>query len=205
MERFNKKYFTERLVKLKTLEALNLNYKGEYEDALNSLDEIYRNRSFKENELLNPNLTLIMIYVQQGDVMGAQKLINKFYRTDAYYEQVAGQAWILNKRFLEIIIHLELGDVDQAESRIISLTRKYHDQFKSLQNTQIVPFISLLKKYIQNPGIVQSKEFETIVEQTIPWKEQSEEDIIMMSFYAWLKSKMNGEPLYQTTLDLVNG
>jgi hypothetical protein len=35
------------------------------------------------------------------------------------------------------------------------------------------------------------------------WIEAQQEDIFVMSFSAWLKSKMENKPLYETTLKLV--
>ena len=204
MERFNEKYMLERLVKYKTLMALNLNFTGDYEAAMDQLDDLFKNKKFDEDALLAPRLVLVMIYVQQGDINGANKLLSKFYRSDSYYERQAGVEWILNKRFIEIIVHIELGNVDLAESRIKSLLRKYKDHLESSENEQVLPFLKLIKVYFDEPDIVATEEFRNKVEGSIPWKENEEEDLLLMSFYAWLKSKMTRQPLYQTTLELVN-
>ena len=41
------------------------------------------------------------------------------------------------------------------------------------------------------------------MEQSFEWIGPEREDIFVMSFYAWLKSKMEKKLLYKTTLDLV--
>jgi hypothetical protein len=50
---------------------------------------------------------------------------------------------------------------------------------------------------------VTSKTFKNTVETSFEWKLSVQEDIFVMSFYAWLKAKMNKSQLYETTLELV--
>jgi hypothetical protein len=50
---------------------------------------------------------------------------------------------------------------------------------------------------------VHSNHVIAMVKDSFEWKVRIEEDIFVMSFYAWLKAKMEKTPLYQTTLDLV--
>jgi len=43
-----------------------------------------------------------------------------------------------------------------------------------------------------------------LIEQSFVWVSHEKEDIFVMSFYAWLKSKMENQNLYETTLSLLN-
>ncbi len=47
------------------------------------------------------------------------------------------------------------------------------------------------------------KEFYDKVENSFEWIGAKREDIFVMSFYAWLKSKMEEQPLFETTLKLI--
>ena len=62
----------------------------------------------------------------------------------------------------------------------------------------------LVSHYYQYPEQVTSAAFKARVEESFDWLGPEREDIFVMSFYAWLKSKMEQTPLYETTLTLVN-
>ena len=64
-------------------------------------------------------------------------------------------------------------------------------------------FMELVKAYYENPDAVRSKAFEEKVEASFVWLDRAQEDIFVMSFYAWLKSKMQNRKLYDVTLELV--
>ena len=202
MQRFNQKYHKEKFDKYTVLVALNLNFTNRYSDAESMLDELLT--LSKPDSHLIAKLTRCMIHFQQGDLDKAASITSKLQRTDSWYEKTVGSEWLLNKRFIEIILHIELGDHDYVDSRIFSLVRKYGDTFRNDLTNPVLPFLKLIKVYFQNPEIATTKDFKELVETTIPWKSMEEEDIFFICFYAWLKSKMEQTPVYITTLNLIN-
>lgn len=205
MNRFDKLYFISRLVKHNTLLALNLNYKGNYTEALSTLNNLIDFGLFNQKDLLQPSLVKIMIHFQHSQFIDANKLLIKFNKTDNWYIKNTGLEWLLNKKYIEILLHIELGNIDFVDSRIQSLTRKYSNYFKSMNHFQVLPFLKLVKQYYHKPHIINTKEFKETVETSLKWKPNHEEDIFLISFYAWLKSKMDNKPLYETTLKIING
>lgn len=203
MQRYNRKYHDTRIIRYTTLYALNENFTGNYKKAEWLLDQL-NEASFQPEELLAPQLTRVMIHFQQDELESARKLLTTFYRSDSWYEKVAGKEWCLHRKYIEILLYIELGDVDFADARIQSLTRKYRGYFKTNSDSQILPFLKLVKKYYHTPDIATTEAFINLVEKTTQWKTREEEDLFLMSFYAWLKSKMTLQPLYETTLELVN-
>ena len=61
-----------------------------------------------------------------------------------------------------------------------------------------------MEAYYKNPKIVTSEVFKNKIEQSFEWISAEREDIFVMSFYAWLKSKLENKNLYTTTLQLLN-
>ena len=57
--------------------------------------------------------------------------------------------------------------------------------------------------YYDNPKAVTTSDFSATVERSFEWIGKEREDIFVMSFYAWLKAKMEQRDLYQVTLELV--
>lgn len=204
MKRFNEKLDAFRYVKYATLKALNLNFLGKHNEAAQRIDELITG-SYSENDLLlNARLTRAMIHFQQGELTQTKSVLVALTNSDAFYLREVGLEWLLNLKYLEILLHIELGDVDFVDSRISSLTRKFRVELKLPENAQIMPFLRLVKEVESFPEIAKTEQFRLKVDKTITWKSREAEDILRMSFYAWLKAKMEGRDIYETTLELVN-
>jgi hypothetical protein len=63
--------------------------------------------------------------------------------------------------------------------------------------------LGFVEKYYKNPELVTTLKFKNDVENSFQWISKNKEDIFVMSFYGWLKSKMENKDLYMTTLDFV--
>lgn len=203
MQRFNKRYFDKYYVKYKNLKCLNLNYCGETKVATDLLESIVNSSKYSSTETLNPQLALAMMHFQNQDYIRTKKLLAGFNRSDLWYERTMGLDWIMNKKYLEIIFHLEIGNSELVESRILNLIRSHGKELKSQKDSHVLNFLKLIQKIHRDPSIVNKPEFRKTVKETIQWKPEGREDIFMISFYAWLKSKMEKKNLYQTTLELV--
>ncbi|MFT5821756.1 MAG: hypothetical protein ACI8ZM_003010 [Crocinitomix sp.] len=203
MTRFNKRYYNIRIAKHQTLYALNHNFKGDYPLAETALDTILvPTKGEISREHLQAKLARTMIHMQQEELFLAKRLLGELKRSDSWYTDNIGMEWLLNKKFIEILLHIELGNTSFVDSRINSLIRKKEFFFKGA-TVQGLTFLKLIKTYHQNPQLATSKEFIAKVEKAFEWKPTEEEDLFLISFYAWLKSKMTKLPLYETTLSLV--
>ena len=145
-----------------------------------------------------------MIHFQQGELTQAKSVLAALTNSDAFYIREVGLEWLLNLKYLEILLHVELGSIDYVDSRISSLTRKFRSELKLPENAQIIPFLKLVKELEFTPEYAKTDAFRSKVERTFDWKPKEEEDLLRMSFYAWLKAKMEGRDIYETTLELVN-
>lgn len=202
MNRFKEKFKHDRLVQYCTLMALNKNYTGKHREALEIVNTVIESNNYNREQLLNPLLTKVMVLFQQGEMKEAQSIMGRFRHSDLWYERHIGQEWVLNKKYIEILLHIELQNTDLVDSRINSLVRKYAKLFKSSKANYVLPFLKLIKQYEQQPDIVSTKKFKAQVEKAIKWKPLQEEDIFLSSFYAWLKAKMENRNLYEVTLEL---
>lgn len=201
MKRYDGFLYEQKQIQHDTLLALNLNYLGQPEDAMVLLDNLLE--LDEEVALLNCQLARIMIFFQQGNLKAARSGYAEFHRTDNWYLNRIGADWVMKKNLMEILLHIELGDTDYADSRMRSFLRKYKPVLQSLKETQALTFVELVRKYYHSPAEVQSEAFKNKVAEEIKWKPRSETDIFIMSFLAWLKSKMMGESLYEATLKYV--
>ncbi|WP_046746234.1 hypothetical protein [Kordia zhangzhouensis] len=204
MMRQKQRFYKDSELKYQFLYALNHNYLGNAVKAISILERVKSLKKYDIEEMLDVYISLIVCYFQQGLFKKAQQLFSEFYHTDKWYEEKVGIEWVIKKNLIEILLHIELGNISYVDSRFASFQRSYYPFLKRVEETRVITFLKFVKNYYHTPEKVTSVEFKTTVENSFQWKARVEEDIFVMSFYAWLKAKMNKANLYETTLELVN-
>lgn len=199
-----KKHYKSFQLKYNLLLGLNKNYLGEQHDAIEILERFIQKSHPDLSGQLDLYLSLIMCYFQKGDFKKAINIFSKFYHTDKWYIEKVGKEWILKKNLIEILLHLELGNLGVFESRLLSFKRSYYQYLKEIGQDRAIQYLSLVEEYYKAPEHITSEAFQQKVENSFEWISVDQEDIFVMSFYAWLKSKMEKKQLYEVTLDLVN-
>ncbi len=198
-----RKYFNTFKLKFILLTALNHNYNSQQDLAISLLESVEASKHGDIESHLDIQLGLVMFYLQKADFKKAKATSSKFYHTDAYYIEKAGKEWAIKKNLAEIILYIELQDLDLVESRLRSFKRSYKDYLKKIKQERVVIFLSFVEQYYKNQKQVTTKKFRKKVEQSFDFVESRQEDIFVMSFYAWLKHKMEAKTLYAATLELV--
>ena len=61
--------------------------------------------------------------------------------------------WLLNKSFIEILLHIELNSVDFVESRLNSFVRKYRAHFDKTEHIQAMEFLKLVQDLLQKMSL----------------------------------------------------
>ncbi len=199
----NKKYYNTFKLKYHLLQALNLNYSNKQDEAITMLQPFINLKHEDTESLLDIYLSLIVFYFQKNNFKRAHHLFSKFYHTDTWYLEKAGRAWVIKKNLIEILLYIELEYIELAESRLLSFKRSYSKYLKSINQDRVLIYLKLVENYYKNPEKIASEAFKNTVEDSFEWLSKEKEDIFVMSFYAWLKSKMEHENLYTTTLNLV--
>ncbi len=198
-----KKHYTAFKLKYHFLLALNTNYTNQQKIAIEILEQHINKKHEDLDSLLKIHLSLIMFYIQANRLKDAHNIFSKFYHTDNYYESKAGKEWVIKKNLMEIILHIELNNTNLVESRFLSFKRKHLSYLKQIKQQRVITYLSLIEHYYKNPKSIQTEGFKNKVKGSFEWVEKEKEDVFVMSFYAWLKSKMENKKLYHTTLELV--
>ena len=203
MHQNRKKYYNTFNLKYNLLLALNNNYNNHQEKAVTILEKFIIKKHPDLESLLDIYLSLIMIYFQKNEFKKAHHIFSKFYHTDQWYSEKAGIEWAIKKNLIEILLHLELEQIDLFESRFLSFKRNYYNYLKDIKQERVIIYLGLVEEYYKHPEKVTTKSFHDKVEDSFDWIEAKREDIFVMSYYAWLKSKMEELPLFETTLQLI--
>jgi tetratricopeptide (TPR) repeat protein len=197
------KYYSSLKLKYNLLLALNLNFLNQQNKAIKILEPFLIVKHPDIESLLDIYLSLVMFNIQKGDFKKARQIFSKFYHTDKWYISKAGKEWVIKKNLIEILLHIELKNIDLVESRLLSFKRNYYNFLKEVRQQRAITYLNLVNDYYKTPEKAASKAFKNKVETSFEWVSGQQEDIFVMSFYAWLKSKMDNENLYKTTLNLV--
>ena len=153
-----------------------------------------------EADLADLQLCLVMFLTQFQDKLALTEL-RKMIRTDAWYEKKMGMLWTIRKSLLEILIHIQFGDIDLAVSRVKSFKRRYKKYLETVREGRVVHFLRLVEKYLQNPAMVKNKAFIAAINSMA--QDVENQDLFVLGFIAWLKSLITSESPYQALLHLV--
>ena len=203
MQNSQKKHYNTFKLKYNLLFSLNLNYSNKQSEAIDVLHPLIKIKHQDIESLLDIYLSLIVFYFQKENYKKAHTLFSKFYHTDNWYTEKAGKEWVIKKNLIEILLHIELKNIDLIESRLLSFKRNHSDYLKGINQQRVLTYLSLVEAYYKNPEQITSEVFKNKVENSFEWIDSNREDIFVMSFYAWLKSKMENESLYKITLNLI--
>ncbi|QCX01623.1 hypothetical protein FGM00_16445 [Aggregatimonas sangjinii] len=188
-----RKRFHEKLCIIK---ALNLNYTGDYVKALELLQGYH-------NDSLDIKLILPMCLMQQSKFSEAYQSLLLLNHSDDWYEKKMGLLWVLKKNIIEILLLIELDKQDLVFLRLERFNRRFAKKIRNMGEQRVLTFMELVTQYYEMPREVISSAFSDQVQRSFHWLGAAQEDIFVMSFYAWLKAKMENKNLYTTTLELV--
>ncbi|UZO82504.1 hypothetical protein NBT05_08510 [Aquimarina sp. ERC-38] len=187
------------------LKSLLYNYTGASEKAILLLESIKKGSTrFSVDFEFKVHLSLLVFYFQQEQYKKSLRIFSLFEHTDAYYQKRIGQDWIVKKDLVEILLRIELEQIGLVASRLASFLKKHKKYLRAIHEDRVLTFVSLITYYHKHPEKRKTKYFIDKIEVSFKWKEHSQEDIYVMSFYAWLKSRTSGGSLYTVTLDLIN-
>jgi hypothetical protein len=196
MEQKNNVYYSRFSEKLIALKGINLNYKGNATQSIVLLQK-------HQNQSLDIALTLLMSLFQQKEYSQAYSVFKNMNHSDVWYEKKMGWIWVLKKSIIEILLLIELDKLDLVLSRLQRFQKKFNKKLKVLGETRVLNFMKLVALYYEKPFEVSSEAFYDRVESSFDWIGKEREDVFVMSFYAWLKAKMEQRDLYEVTLELV--
>lgn len=197
-------YYKTFILKKTLVKALNLNYSHKQDEAITLIEGIMHKKHEDLEALLDLHLSCFMFYFQRENFVKAKSILAKFYHTDQWYKEKAGIDWVIKKNVAELLLYIELQEDDLFYSRLKSFRRRYSNYLNQIRQTRILTFIIFVEQYYIKPELVAIQDFKNKLETSFEWTTVYEEDIFVISFYAWLKSKVERGNLYETTLQLTD-
>lgn len=199
----NKKYNAIFYPQYVLLKNLLLIYTGENNEAVANLSmfnfEMYQNKSAYP---LGLKLALIVALFLQKNYKDAFKVLQDFHHSDHWYISKMGYVWVIQKNLIEILLLIELDYLDLVDSRLNSFKKKYSIHLQEHNEYKVLGFLKLITSYYYNTEDIYSEEFKKKVDNLLSVK-RKDTDVFTISFYAWMKSKINKTEVYETCLDYI--
>lgn len=200
----NKKYYPVFYPQYALLENLLLIYTGKNDVAIKNL-EAFNFKDFKNrlDYVLDVKLTRVVALFLQEKFKEAFQIYRDFQHSDVWYTNKTGFIWVIQKNLIEILLLIELDYLDLVESRINSFRKKYRSHLIEHNELIVLDFLKLISIYYFKTEDFQSKGFKEKVDFLLKTKRE-EEDVFTLSYYAWLKAKVDKTDMYKTCLSLVS-
>ncbi|MBN4072892.1 hypothetical protein JYT74_02510 [Crocinitomix catalasitica] len=199
----NKGIFNQYYSKYFLLLAASENFSGNLDVSIAILEDLLSSDRVDKVDRLNARLNLCVYYFEARDYQKALRSSFEFSHSDQWYEKIMGIEWRFKKNMIELIFQYEIGNTEIAYNRIEAMQRTYRDLFKTTKYSRVGVFLRIIKKMIQEPFVINSPDFAEQIEQSFEWIDKEEEDLQAMTYYAWLKSKVQKRGFYETMLELI--
>jgi hypothetical protein len=200
----NYKYYPIFYPQYVLVENLLLIYSGKNDKAIDNLKAFdflkYKNRL---DYILDIKLSLVVALFLKEKFREAFQIYQGFHHSDTWYTKKIGYIWVIQKNLIEILLLIELDYLDLVESRINSFRKKYRTHLIQHEESIVLEFLNLVSIYYFKNEDLQSEKFKENLTILLK-KKRKAEDVFTISFYAWLKAKIDKTKLYKTCLELVS-
>lgn len=188
------------------LRAAVKSYSGDNEDAVRELGAAIKDKGLRLlfSDRLNLLLNLSVYHFQSARFMEAQQSIRLMNHTDSWLEKHMGVEWTFKKNLIEAIVLVELGKDTNAISRLRYIETHYRNFFSQPIYQRAKVFTGFIRQMVENPDVVRDPKFAQRVERSNMGLPGNREDIQAITFYCWMKSKMQGTNYYEELLQAMN-
>ncbi|AWH84534.1 hypothetical protein HYN59_05115 [Flavobacterium album] len=204
MQKQSGKYHSRFVLRYSLLVALNDNYSGSWQPALERVEKALKALTAKSDpvDVNDLRMCAVIICLQQND-KAAFKHLKLFAHSDAWYEKKMGMDWAIKKSLVEILAHAQFENTELALSRLKSFKRRYKKYLSDVKEERVMDYALIVERYLLKPEIAKHPDF---TKGILSLKaEGAQEDIFVLSFMAWLLAKASKRPVYDVILEMVKG
>lgn len=199
----NKKYSYIIYPQYELLKNLLLIYTGKNNEAVANLImfDFEKNKN-KLDYSLDLKLALVVALFFQNKYKEAFKTLQDFHHSDQWYINKIGYIWVIQKNLIEILLLIELDYIDLVESRLNSFKRKYNAHLQEHNEHVVLDFFKLITNFHYKSEDIYSESFRSKVGNLLTVNSK-DTDVFTISFYAWIKAKIDKDEVYKTCLDYI--
>lgn len=203
MKAQNKKYYKRFYMRWSLLSALNLHYTNNPIAAKTIIQKALKQKHGDVTDINDLLLCMAAFELQQGNKT-ALTYFRQFTHTNGWYEKRMGMDWAIKKGLIEIIVYAEFDHQELALSRLKGFKRRYKKYLVDVKEENVITYVELTERFILDTDIIKTEPFKNKLYKLIKLVTVNK-DVIILSFIAWLLAKTKKKPVYEVTLDLLNG
>ncbi len=206
MLEYNKSYYKQFYPKHIMLSAANFAFLNQNDKSIELLDNI-KSTAFNKlliEDQLNIKMNLTIYYGYAGEYKKSNFIVQTLSHSDKWLTKKMGIEWVLKKNMIEIMIQYELENYEIALNRIRSFEHSFSHLFNHPLYGRANQFIQTVKTIINHPTYLKDQKFIEEVQSTLVKIPAEQEDLQAMAYYAWLKSKLLNQNVYDVLLDIAN-
>lgn len=188
-------------IKVAQLDAALLLFTNRIDNAISALSNIVYECKTTALEHNNSLVNLGAYYFINNQPKAALQCLNEFSHSDNYYQKSMGVEWVLKKQLMEILLFSELGHIDIVDSRIKAFIRKYKGFDHHPIYSRAFGFLKIIDQMMKNKP---EEKLQNSIDQNIVFLDNAEEDLQAMTYYAWVKSKVEKKRFYKVLLELTS-
>ncbi|WP_426493478.1 hypothetical protein [Hymenobacter sp. 102] len=183
--------------------AANYAFMRRNAESIRLLEDVLKT-ALPPREQLTARLGLGFHYFAEGQFQRANQALLAIGRTDHWCEQEMGVEWVLNRNMGEMLIQLELGNHDLSLNRLRAIERLIKERFGPDGGgyAAVLGYLQLVRDIIEDPDAARTPELATRATQLPAFVPLQQEDLQALSFYSWLRARIEGRPYYQVLLEL---
>jgi len=214
--------FAELAPRFTMLTAANLGFIRRNAEGIELLEKMLKTSpGLPELEDLTARLQLVFHYFAESQFAKANQVLLRIGRTDHWLEEHLGLEWMLSKNMAEMFIQLELGNEDLALSRLKAIERGLREQFPAGSLTAapeggppaeatrvggpyhyVLSFLEMVRAIIDDPRVARHRDFGARVDSMPTLFAVEGSELQTMSFFAWLRARMQARPYYEVLLEV---
>jgi hypothetical protein len=199
----NNKYSSVFQPQYELLKNLLLIYTGKNDEAVTNITKFnFEKFKNKSDYVLDLKLTWIVALFFQNKYKEAFKTLQDFQHSDQYYIDKIGYIWVIQKNLIEILLLIELDYLDLVESRLNSFKRKYNAHLQEHNEQVILDFLKLITIFYYKTEDIYLEAFRSKVDNLLSINSK-DTDVFAISFYAWIKAKIDKAGVYVTCLEYI--
>ena len=184
------------------LRAAVKSFSGLCEEAAEDLERALQDATIHlhPRDRLNLLLNLSVYYFQAAKYKEANQSILRMSHKESWIEKHLGMEWAFKKNLIEVIIFAELGNDEIALSRIRYIESHFSQFFEQRMYKRAKVFTAFIKRIVQNPDVVRDSAFLAELDRADLGLPGDREDIQAITFFCWVKCKVNGTNYYEELL-----
>ena len=155
-------------------------------------------------ERLNMELNKVVFHFHEEEFRKAKQLL---YQIDQNYPGLygtMGEEWCFKKELILLIVLHELEEFEPAISQLLRIRKSYADFLKRSEYGHAKLFLDLIAKVVREPKVVEKKSFRQRVRKAMENFETQEHDLQAVTFFCWLKCKIQKRTYYSVLLEELN-